>query len=396
MSYIDIKTELSGLLPFEKYDYKFEGMGGNWPCTVTPYSGSIRPYGSTMIFEGKVHFCSAKTACSGSSGILPYSDHLCESTSNLFTTLRLSLKPESFPHTLYTNTLVASCADCFPQPSITTPASINLNRAQGNEYTLISSIVGLQPNETYTYNFESIDANWPVKINPISGLIKTSKDRTTITSNVMFCNSTGLCNNGDDILDYTVTSSCLLEKNLYSIIQLSIVPSETCEAETVVSSPIPMYCKDCLPSVNVKILPTTRKTVSLSENISGLLLEPVISGIEPNKKYSYVFKGISSNWPVFISPISGILQSSTPSSSLSSQLFFCSSTGVCASGTRGVLDYRLDAISSGKINNDPFVNLQLELTSLSCGTTYTSDTLMLYCNDCLSKSDPRIVTSRIT
>lgn len=396
MSYVDIKTELSGLLPFEKYDYKFEGMGGNWPCTITPYSGTIRPYGSTMTFEGKVHFCSARTACSGSSGILPYSSHLCESTSDLFTTLRLSLKPESFPHTLYTNTILASCTNCFPQPSITTPTTVTLNRVQGNEYTLTSVIAGLQPNETYTYNFESIDANWPVKINPVSGSIKTPRDRTTLISNVMFCNSTGLCNNGDDILDYSITSSCLLEKNLYSILQLSIIPSESCEAETAVSNPIPIYCKDCLPSVNMKILPTTKKIVSLSENASGLLLEPTISGIEPNKKYSYVFKGINSNWPVFISPISGILQSSTSSSSLSSQLFFCSNTGVCASGTRGVLDYRLDSVSSNKINNDPFVNLQLELTSLSCGTTYTSDTIILYCNDCLSKSDPRIVTSRIT
>jgi hypothetical protein len=349
-----------------------------------------------MIFEGKVHFCSAKTACSGSSGILPYSNHLCEPTSDLFTTLRLSLKPENFPHTLYTNTLVASCANCFPQPSITTPTSVTLNQIQGNEYTLTSVIAGLQPNETYTYNFESIDANWPVKINPVSGSIKTSRDRTTLVSNVMFCNSTGLCNNGNDILDYSTTSSCLLEKNLYSIIQLSVVPPASCEAETVVSNPIPIYCKDCLPSVNIKILPTTKKIVSLSENTAGLLLEPTISGIEPNKKYSYVFKGISSNWPVFISPISGILQSSTSSSSLSSQLFFCANTGVCASGTRGVLDYRLDSVSSNKINNDPFVNLQLELTSLSCGTTYTSDTIILYCNDCLSKSDPRIVTSRIT
>ena len=42
MSNIDLVTNLSGLTPFEKYDYYFEGMGGNWPAVVTPVELCIR------------------------------------------------------------------------------------------------------------------------------------------------------------------------------------------------------------------------------------------------------------------------------------------------------------------------------------------------------------------
>jgi hypothetical protein len=398
MSNIDVKIELSGLLPFEKYDYLFEGMGGNWPCIVTPYSGTIRPYAGDITIEGKVHFCSSKTSCSSNSvGFLPHNTGLCDPSPNLFTTLRVSLKPENFAHKLYTNSIIVSCDDCFAQPNITIPANVSLNQAQGNEYTLISNVAGLQPNEIYTYSFESIDANWPVKVSPVSGMIKVPKDRTTIISNVMFCANTGLCQSGPDIMEYTVDDSCLLGKNLYSTIQLSILPSGSCNKEQVISNPMSIYCKNCLPTVSSKILPVNKKIVSLSENVSGLLLEPVISGLDINKKYSYTFKSVDANWPVFINPVSGILQSSSATSSISSQLFFCSNSGVCSSGTRGVLEYRPELLSSNHINYDPFVNLELEIKSLTCGTVYTSDTLMIYCNECLPpKSDPRIITSRIT
>lgn len=394
MSNIDINTVMSGLVPFEKYDYVFEGTGGNWPCVVTPYSGTFRPYSDSLEIKAKVHFCSSKDSCSsGVVGLLPYNSGICDPSPNLYTTLRVSLKPESLNQTLYTNTITVNCENCFGSPTITTPSTVNLTQAQGNEYALVASVVGLQPNKTYNFNFSSIDANWPVRVNPSSGTIKTPRDRTNIAANLAFCYDPLLCNGA---LDYTATNQCLLEKNLYSILQLSIQQAD-CNTETVTSNPIPIYCKDCLPSTTIKLISAgTRRVVENAENTVGVLIEPTIVGLKPNAQYSYVFKSIDSNWPVFMSPVSGQLQSSSSSTSISSQLFFCSSTGICPSGSRGVLNYRLDDIQKTKVPTDPFVNLQLELTSLSCGTTFKSDNVILYCNDCIVRPDARIVSSNIT
>jgi hypothetical protein len=396
MSNISISTRLSGLMPFEKYDYTFQGMGGNWPCVITPLSGTIRPYGDSVNIDATVHFCTTKTSCpTGTVGFLPYSTGICDSNPNLYTSIRLSLKPETLVHTLYSDIKTVKCDSCFAQPVINTPQTVTLSSAQGNEYILSTTIVGLQPNQIYTYNITSLEANWPIKVSPVSGTIKVSKDRTTLTNNVMFCESTGLCPSGQDVLDYSINSACLAEKNYYGLLQIELNNTE-CSLGSVYSNTIPLYCRDCLPSVDMKLFSSNKKIMTVAENIIGLMLEPTISGLKPDHEYQYTYKSLGANWPVYMNPVSGILKSSSSNTTLSSQLFFCASTGICQSGTRGVLNYSSDEISSNKINNDPFINLQLELTDTSCSETHKSDTLLIYCNDCIPKPDVRIISNRVT
>jgi hypothetical protein len=396
MSNIAVSIKLSGLLPFEKYDYAFEGMGGNWPCLITPLSGTIRPYGDSVNLEANVHFCTTKNSCpSGAPELLPYTTGLCDSSPNLFTSLRLSLKPETLPYTLYSDIKTVKCDNCFAQPVITPPQSVTLTKTQGNEYTMNTSIVGLQPNTTYNYTFTSLEANWPVRVSPASGVIKVGKDRTILTNMVMFCKDDTICPVGGDVLEYTINSNCLNEQNYYSILQLELVNAD-CNTESVLSNPIPVVCKNCLPSIGINLYPQNRKIVSEIENNSGFLIEPIISGLKPDHEYTYEFKGLDANWPVFINPVSGILQSPTTSTVLSAQIFFCANTGICSEGSKGVLNYSLDTISTTKVKRDQFVNLQLELQDVSCSETYTSNTLLVYCNDCLPTSNIRIISNRVT
>lgn len=395
MSNISISTRLSGLLPFEKYDYAFEGMGGNWPCVITPVSGTIRPYGDSVNIDATVHFCTTKTSCSSETvGFLPYSTGICDANPNLYTSVRLSLKPETLPHTLYSDIKTVKCDSCFAQPVINTPQTVTLSQSQGNEYILSTTIIGLQPNQTYTYNITSIESNWPIKANPSSGTIKVSKDRTTLTNNIMFCENTGLCPPGDDVLNYSTSAACIAEKNYYGLLQLELINTD-CSLGSVYSNPIPIYCRDCLPSVDIKLFSSNKKIMSIAENTVGFMLEPTISGLKPNHEYEYSYKSLNANWPVFMNPASGTLKSLFPNTTLSSQLFFCANTGICQTGTRGVLDYNTDEISSNKVRNDPFINLQLELTDTTCSETHTSDTLLIYCNDCIPKPDIRIISNRV-
>ena len=396
MSNIDVSIKLSGLLPFEKYDYAFQGLGGNWPCIITPASGTIRPYGDSLNLDAVVHFCTTTSSCpSGSSGYLTYATGLCDPNPNLYTTIRLSLKPETLPHTLYSDIKTISCNNCFSQPVITTPQSVTLTKAQGNEYVMTTSVIGLQPNQTYTYSISSLDANWPIMISPSSGTIKVPKDRTTLTNHLMFCKSTGLCPEGNGVADYTVNAACLAEANLFGILQLELSNND-CALGSVFSNPIPVYCKDCLPSVDIKLYNSNRKTISSLENINGFLLEPTLSGLKPDQQHTYQFKSLDANWPVFLNPVSGTINSPTSNGTISTELFFCSSTGICPSGTKGVLNYSLNNVVSTKLNNNYFVNLQMELTDTSCSETHKSNTLLVYCEDCVSKPDVRIISSRVT
>lgn len=395
MPNIDVNTQLSGLLPFEKYDYVFEGMGGNWPCVITPVSGTIRPYGDVLNLDAVVHFCTTKESCpSGTLGLLPYSTGICDPSPNLYTTIRLSLKPETLAYNLYSDIKTISCENCFGQPVITTPQSVTLTAAQGNEYVMNTNIVGLQPNQTYTYSIRSLDANWPVKVNPVSGTIKVTKDRTTLTNNIMFCANTGLCASGADIMDNTITAACLSSSDYHCILQLEL-NNQDCSLGPVYSNPIPVYCKQCLPNVTINLFNSNKKIMTVAENTAGFLLEPSLSGLKPNHEYTYTYKSLNANWPVFINPVSGVLKTSSDNAALSSQIFFCANTGVCSSGMKGVLNYSLDNVVTTRVNNDMFVNLQLELVDTTCSETHKSNTLLVYCNDCITKPDIR-VSNRIT
>jgi hypothetical protein len=396
MSNIDVSIKLSGLLPFEKYDYAFDGMGGNWPCIITPYSGTIRPYGDSVNLDAVVHFCTTKNSCpSGSVGLLPYNTGLCDPNPNLYTSIRLSIKPENLPHTLYSDIKTVTCDSCFAQPTITTPNQITL--VDSNEYAMTTTIIGLQPNQHYTYNFSILEANWPIKVSPSSGSIIVGKNRATITNHIMFCRNDSLCPNGDeDIMEYALHPSCLLERNYFGILQLELTNND-CEMGSVYSNPLPVYCNECLPSTTINLFNSNKRTVNSTENDNGFLVEPNIVGLKPNHEYIYQLRSLDANWPVFASPISGTIRSSSSNEvSLSSQLFFCASTGICPSGTDGVLAYSIDPVLSNRIKKDPYINLQLRLTDTSCSEIYDSPTLLIYCDNCIPKPDVRIVSNQIT
>lgn len=396
MSNIDVNTRLSGLLPFEKYDYVFEGMGGNWPCIITPVSGTIRPYGDVINLDATVHFCTTKTSCpSGTAGFLPYSTGLCDANPNLYTTIRLSLKPENSPYTLHSDIKTVNCNNCFSQPVINTPQSISLTKTDSNEYVMTTTILGLQPNQLYTYNFTSLEANWPIKVSPSSGTLKTTKDRTTLTNHIMFCPNTGLCPVGDNVMNYVTNQTCLNSQTYFGLLQMELINQDCNNNTSVLSNSIPLYCDNCIPSVDINLFSSNKKILSRSENLSGFLLEPIVSGLKTNQNYTYQFKSLNANWPVFANPVSGILKSSASTATISTELFFCSNTGICPEGTKGVLGYSLDSILPNKINNDLYVNLQLELTDTSCSEIHKSETLLIYCNDCLPKPDIRVISNRI-
>ena len=399
---IDITVKLSGLKPQERYDYSFSTAGANWPCIITPITGFVQPLSDNVSVKASLSFCENKSLCpSGTEGLLKYNDILsCNLNNNhLFANIVAGFFATTTNDVFYSEVIHLECKDCLPQIQIISPTPTTLDSLTTNHIKFNSRISGLSPNETYAYEFKGVDSNWPVKITPISGLISPSKNEFNLSSSLTFCLNTGICPNGSSsVLDYSLVETCSLDSHLFSTVQLSVTPV-SCVGEKITSDQLCFYCEKCLPKVSVKISTSGINVYSLSkeQNDDTYLLQAKISGLTIDKNYAYEFISVDSNWPVFISPMSGILQSSSSSSSIISQLFFCSSSGLCPNGTKGVLSYDMDLDTQSKrYRYDPYVTLQMLIYSEACSDDqYSSDTFTIYCNDCLRPSDIKISSQPI-
>ena len=381
MSNIDVSLQLDGLVPFEKYDYVIEGLGGNWPCVATPVSGTIRPYGSSVTLDAIVNFCTTKTSCpSGTVGLLSFNNSITDPYPNLYTTIRVALKPESFDYTLYSDAKIIRCDNCFSQPAITTQNSVTLTATNGNQFVMTTNIVGLQPNYQYTYNISSIDANWPIKVTPSSGTIEVTKDRIALSNNIMFCLNSGLCPVGQtNVMNYMVDPTCSKAKNLFGVLQLELSSSEL-GVEPILSNPISLYCQNCLPTVDL-VVPLFSETTN--SNIYDLPF--TVNNLIPGHTYSYEFVGVNGNWPVTLSSMSGTFVANDADDTIITSIIFCPTTGVCQSAGKTVMPYTLDnSCILGSTNR--FIDMKLKISSETCDIPdIVSDTINVVCDDCIEK-----------
>lgn len=377
MSNIDLVTNLSGLVPFEKYDYVFEGMGGNWPAVITPISGSFRPNKDSAEINSVVHFCRTKTSCSGSPTLLDFDDSLCDHDNNLFTSIRVKLTPETLQKTLYSNVTTVKCDDCINRPQILGPNNIVLDSGFGNQYIANISVTGISPNSEYTYSIYSDDANWPVKVRPSSGVIVSNTDHFNLSSNIYFCPSTGVCPTGDaNVMDYDI-ANCTKNSYLHASLKMSLTPTD-CENQVVYSDPMHFYCADCLPKIS--ILMAEYATLQNANNVS---VNALVSGLNPGFEYEYEFRGIEANWPITLSQATGSFIPLEDNQIVSSRFTFCPSTGICESEGRTVIPYDLDTYCIFGTRY-PFGKIKLSITPKSCEIQPTeSKALAIYCSGCL-------------
>lgn len=381
MSNIDVSFQLDGLLPFEKYDYAIEGLGGNWPCVVTPISGTIRPYGTSVNLDAIVNFCTTKAACpSGTTNLLPYNSGITDPYPNLYTTIRLSLKPETLDYTLYSDAKIIRCDNCFSQPVINVPQTITLDATTGNESSIVTSIVGLQPNHEYSYAINSVNANWPIKVLPASGTIEVTKDRVSLSHKIMFCANSGLCIPGEpNIMDYTIDPTCSKFNDFFGVLQLELFSNEL-GMEPILSNPMQVYCNDCLPLVIASIPElstlTTTNTIDLPFALTNL-----IAGHE----YSYELIPVNANWPVTLSHASGSFVANDDNDTFSTNVTFCPTTGVCQAAGKTVLPFTLDDdCIFGETNR--FVDMKLKISSATCSVPdVITDNIRVICNDCIEQ-----------
>lgn len=118
---------------------------------------------------------------------------------------------------------------------------------------------------------------------------------------------------------------------------------------------------------------------------NSVKLNPTINDLQPYETYAYEFKGLAANWPVTITPSSGIIRSGNNSTKIDSILQFCATTGSCTNNL-SVFDYNLDSNCSIPQDNNLYSVLQLSITPISySGLETLSQQITVSCRDCLPR-----------
>lgn len=378
---VPILFKLSGLLKRLNYVFEVEGLGGNWPATVTPSSGAFTAISKSGTINGAVSFCATTGQCLQENGVLPYDmAKTCTfDQSQVFTFVRMKAMLDDDPTIyVYSDPVYVSCNSCLPKAMAFLPQDINLDFTTYNSTEFTASIEGLIPKEKYTYTYSTSDANWPVKIYPASGSFISSSTSYDIPSQLTFCNSTGVCpQNEDNVLNYEIDPECLTQ-NYFSSIKLNIQP-ESCEYDNIDSNIMYVTCKDCLPKP-VAALPTRLSFTNQTNNYAEITA--IVSGIIPNHEYGYSFRSLDANWPIYIENSTGVLISPVDTYCIKAYVEFCSNTGVCSSGVNNVLNFKLP--DNCFLQEDDYeARVVLDISSLGCEDNAVSSNIMhMSCKQC--------------
>jgi hypothetical protein len=234
-------------------------------------------------------------------------------------------------------------------PNVIDLPNVVLTQSSGSYTTISLNVTNLQPYEEYLYEVKSVEANWPISVKSISGVMKPATPSGLIKAQVLFCPNSGSCDS--NTLPYTLPQPCLSVQNddvKYGILQLSIKPISY-DGPEVLSDQFTVKCDQCLKQPTVSLGPvvtplsdTNTKVVLTSSNTSEYVSYPFLittTNLLPNETYKFNIEIVSSQWPVmFVGASSGSISAN---SSYSARLLLCPSTGVCRPGINGVSNYSI-------------------------------------------------------
>ena len=177
---VNINIPIDKMVPDQTYSYAFTPTFSNWPATLSPTTGLITRSGPS-ITNG--------TASGNITSVFSYYPYLLDNlnnsipyqingnaykdyyNNNVFTILNLTISNDTC--NVYNNNYIISCDSCVPDH---TQPTLSLIASTGNIRNFIHATAsGLNPNIDYSFNFQTINSNWPTHIEPKSGLV-LSKD----------------------------------------------------------------------------------------------------------------------------------------------------------------------------------------------------------------------------
>lgn len=247
---------ISNLEAYETYNYEIIGLGGSWPVTATPISGTIKPSSSTSTIKTLLSFCANTGICALNPDNLLTKDIDISKCLNAKTNgylnhmMQLKLTPVSFDGIdVFSDQVNIECFDCLPRTRVNASAGMSepvVLNTEGNSITNLElNITGLNRDLEYTYTTNVIDTNWPVLfVTPTSGTIisPTSTFKKPVT--LSFCPAASFCP-VDNVSVFPYETPAKFIESYYIIFNI-ILTSSDCDNETIISEPVTVYCNNCL------------------------------------------------------------------------------------------------------------------------------------------------------
>lgn len=392
-----IDVQVSGFDPDTKYNFIFKNKGGNWPVRVSPLSGVFFP----KSVKTYVYFCSNSGECPESDPNVFYNvpennlstpgldlDH-----KSLYTVLDLEIRDNSSNELLHAHPCIIECDQCIPSLSLAFnngDGDITLTKDDGSSKIFNIKCEGLIPNQEYIYTLNGGGGNWPLKITPRSGVITTTSSNFTINGLLSFCPATGACPSTDPaIINYQNIENRRFSEDPYSIVNVSLVPNNTFQNKIVGS--FAATCSDCIPAIQI----LSPNFINIGDNHENNEFEITINNLVIGEQYNYSFNGLDGNWPLILSPQSGSIIATAESMKLPVVATFCTATGLCPSGSAGIMPYtnlRSSSVALNSIKKQSRFKMSLNQNTYSTPIAYSND-IVAVCNDCLPLLRARVPSS---
>lgn len=325
---------INDLQAYETYKYQVYGVDSNWPITMVPSSGIIRPSSQQLKLDIRASFCASTGTCpSGSANVIHYTQNPPTSnngTVGLYGIFQIGVQPISYDGIeTISDQFTLYCEDCLPRLKVSVPGSVT--------------------------NISVLNSGTGYKSAPKVTIIPDSEDTLGegATAKAIF---------DEDNKDFTIAVENIGKNYLFT--PTVLIDGGGGTGATAVAI----------------VKQEKNKTV-----IAGDIYD-IFFGIENiDKDYTYEIRSKKANYPVAISRPTGLLSStSTHTTKASTKLIFCESPIKCPSGTPGLLNY---VIESGLFTDAylPFVDLEIVLSSPITNTSeITSDLLSVSCSSCIN------------
>jgi hypothetical protein len=255
---------------------------------------------------------------------------------------------------------VSSCETlepCCPVVAFTSD-NITLSGPPESIYAYpVARVSGLIPGNEYSYSFESVAANWPSKISPISGTFVAKSYSENIDSVFSFCPTSGDCNN---YFTHTTDSNInkdYAQKNIFSNIKIKLYPAQNSDCP-IMTDNILIKCNKCLPDGSYyrpKVTISGSPRLSLSNTCCSIPIPLTINvnGADPGETYTFMVE----NWPntILANPSSGTVSFGDGVGKVSTMI---NMSGVPA----GVVKFSL----TDPVTNETFVDFSSITCNQSC------------------------------
>lgn len=383
MYYHNLKTNISGIIPNQNYNFFVEGLNSDWPVKAFPPSGTISSLSNNFTINTSIYFCEDIDNCNN---YLVYNSGTHQQGSDPFANIRLKITSDVLNNPIYTDPVNIVCSGCAEVPTISVPNSW-FELKGTNQSTINVNFSGLKPYTTYTYQFQDIGTNYPIDLQLVSGTFTTQQNKTySLRTDFAFCGYED-CDNaviGSGFLNKIGTEQC---DKYYT--NLELVLNSSYLDGSIKSPKITVECDSCLPKPFIT-LPENFELDATTTNAFNLITS--ITGLKPNSKYDYSFEHVGGNHSVVLDSVSGYFYTDAAGTDVDviTLITVCESSGLC--GNSNVLG-SIQSTNCGKIKN---TKLRVKLDSDCLDYSIYSSPVNVTCDNCLPIPNIGVPSSKVT